>query len=93
MTVNEINAYLQRAREIIGDRSPSEIAYDDSVLAHLSTGKDIKRAIRAANQEHPAEALEPGPEHREDLAARYECILDRKAIPSSTLSSSSLAYG
>jgi hypothetical protein len=80
MTVNEINAYLQRAREIIGDRSPSEITYDDSVVAHLSTGKDIKRAIRAANQEHPAEALEPGPEHWEDLAARYEYLLEHKAI-------------
>ena len=46
MNVNEINAYLQQAREIIGDRSQSEIVYDDSVVAHLSQGKDIKRAIR-----------------------------------------------
>jgi hypothetical protein len=58
----------------------SEIAYDNSVVAHLSRGKDIKRAIRAANQEHPEEALEPGPEHWADLAARYEYILEHKAI-------------
>jgi hypothetical protein len=68
MNVNDINAYLQDAREIIGDRSPSEIAYDDSVVAQLSRGLDIKRAIRAANQEHPEEALKRGPEHWEDLA-------------------------
>src|ERR1019366_522066 len=80
MNVNEINDYLQRAREIIGERSQSEIAYDDSVVAHLSRGKDIKRAIRAANQEHPEEALEPGPEHWADLAVRYEYILEHKAI-------------
>ena len=80
MNVNEINAYVQRAREIIGDRSQSEIAYDDSVVAHLSRGMDIKRAIRAANQEHPEEALAPGPEHWADLAARYEYILEHKAI-------------
>ena len=80
MNVNEINAYLQQAREIIGDRTQSEIAYDDSVVARLSRGKDIKRAIRAANQEHPQEALEPGPEHWADLAARYEYILEHKAI-------------
>ena len=80
MNVNEINAYLQQAREIIGDRSQSEIAFDDSVVAHLSQGKDIKRAIRAANQEHPEEALKPGPEHWPDLAARYEYILEQKAI-------------
>ena len=71
---------MQPAREIIRDRSPSEIAYDDSVVAHFGRGKDIKRAIRAANQEHPEEALEPGPEHWADLAVRYEYILEHKAI-------------
>jgi hypothetical protein len=80
MNVNEINAYVQRAQEIIGDRSQSEIAYDDSVVAHLSRGMDIKRAIRAANQEHPEEALKPGPELWADLAARYDYILQHKAI-------------
>ena len=71
---------MQPAREIIRDRSPSEIAYDDSVVAHVSLGMGIKRAIRAANQEHPEEALEPGPKHWADLAARYEYILEHKAI-------------
>ena len=80
MTVNEINAYLERAREIIGDRSQSEIDYDNAVVAHLSTGKDIKRAIRAANQEHPEEALKPGADHWPDLAARYQYIMEHKAI-------------
>jgi hypothetical protein len=48
MNVNEINAYLQQAQEIIGERSPSEIDYDNLVVAHLR-GMDIKRAIRAAS--------------------------------------------
>ena len=69
MNANDINAYLQRAREIIGDRSPSEIAYDDAVVAHLSRGMDIKRAVRAANQDHLEEALKSGPEHWADLTA------------------------
>jgi hypothetical protein len=80
MNVTEINAYLQRAGEIIGDRSQSEIAYDDSVVAHLSREMDIKRAIRAANQQHPEEALKPRPEHWADLAARYDYLLEHKAI-------------
>jgi hypothetical protein len=41
---------------------------------------DIKRAIRAANQEHPEEALKLGPDYWPDLAARYEYILEHKAI-------------
>jgi hypothetical protein len=43
MNVNEINAYLQRAREIIGDRTQAEIDYDNAVVAYLSAGMDIKR--------------------------------------------------
>jgi hypothetical protein len=80
MNVNEINAYLQRAREIIGDRSQGEIDYDNAVVAHLSTGKDIKRAIRAANHEYPDEALKPDADHWPDLAARYEYIMEHKVI-------------
>lgn len=80
MNVNEINTYLERAREIIGDRSEAEIAYDNSVVAHLSSGMDIKRAVGAANREHPDEALKPGPEHWEDLASRYDYIREHKGI-------------
>jgi len=80
MNVNEINAYLERAREIIGDRSEAEIEYDNAVVAHLRVGKDIKRAIRAANREHRSEALQPSGEHWPDLAARYEYLLEHQAI-------------
>jgi len=80
MNTNEINAYLQRAREIIGDRSQAEIDYDNSVVAHLSTGMDVKRAIAAANERHPKEALRPGPDHWTDLAARYQYIKEHKDI-------------
>jgi hypothetical protein len=80
MNVNQINAYLDRAREIIGDRSPREIEYDDAVVAHLSAGKEIKRAIRAANEEHPDEALEPHPDQWSDVLARYRYLMEHKAI-------------
>ena len=80
MNVDDINAYLQRAQEIIGDRSPAEIEYDDSVVGHLSRGMDIKRAIRAANQEHPDEALKPGSDDWADLTVRYEYIREHKGI-------------
>jgi hypothetical protein len=80
MNVNEINAYLQRAREIIGDRSQAEVDNDNSVVAHLDRGMDIEQAIRAANLEHPEEALKPGADHWPDLAARYQYILEHKTI-------------
>jgi hypothetical protein len=80
MNINEINTYLDRAREIIGDRSGAEIAYDNSVVAHLSSGMDIRRAVGAANLEHPDEALKPGPEHWDELVIRYDYIRVHKGI-------------
>ncbi|CAN5326544.1 hypothetical protein BH23VER1_BH23VER1_22430 [soil metagenome] len=80
MNVNEINAYLQQAREVIGNRSQGEIDYDNALVAHLSDGKEIKRAIRAANLEYSDEALQPGVDHWPDLAARYEYIAEHKKI-------------
>ena len=80
MNVNLINSYLERAREIIGDRSPAEIDYDDAVVAHLGSGMDIKRAIAAANQTYPEEALMPNLDGWADLAARYQYIAEHDAI-------------
>ena len=80
MNANEINAYLERAREIIGDRSQAEIDYDNAVVAYLSTGKDINGAIGAANNDHPDEALKPDADHWSDLAARYDYIMEHNAV-------------
>jgi hypothetical protein len=41
---------------------------------------DIKRAIRAANQQHPGEALKPRSEDWPDMAAHYEYLVGHKAI-------------
>jgi hypothetical protein len=80
MDVNEINAYLQRARGIIGDRSPSEIEYDNAIVSNLSGRMNIKKAIAAANKQYPEEALQPSPEHWDDLRARYEYLREHKVI-------------
>jgi hypothetical protein len=80
MKINLINSYLERAREIIGDRSPAEIDYDNAVVAHLSAGMDIKRTIAAANKQYPEEALRPNADDWTDLAARYQYIAEHKAI-------------
>ena len=80
MDVNQINAYLTSAREIIGDRSQAEIEYDNAVVAHLNTGMVIKRAIGAANQQYPEESLKPEADHWDDLAARYDYLKEHQVI-------------
>jgi hypothetical protein len=53
------NDYHARAREILGDRTDTEIEYDNTVVAFLAKGINIKSAVDAANREHPDEALNP----------------------------------
>jgi hypothetical protein len=74
------NAYLAWAREILGDRTDTEIEYDDTVIAFLAKGMYIKSAVDAANREHPHEALKPDPAHWEDLAAPYTYIIKHKLM-------------
>jgi hypothetical protein len=80
MTGNQIKAYLERARQIIGDRSQAEIDYDNAVVAHLSSGMDIKNAIAAANQKYPDEALSPGAGDWSNMDARYQYIREHESI-------------
>ena len=40
MNINEINAYLSRAQEIIGERTQAEIEYDNCVVAQLGADKE-----------------------------------------------------
>ncbi len=55
------NAFLKRAREIIGERTSAEIEYDNTVIAGLAKGMDIQAAIAVANLEHPRQTLMPNP--------------------------------
>jgi hypothetical protein len=80
VNANEINSYLQRAQEIIGDRTEGEKRYDDAIIRYLAKGMTIKKALEAANRDYPDEALQPGRDHWEDLHARYTYILEHKAI-------------
>ena len=74
------NDYLARVREILGDRTDTEIEYDNTVVAFLAKGMDIQSAIDAANREHPEEALKPDLAHWGDLAARYDYIIKHKLM-------------
>ena len=80
MNINQINAYLERSREIIGTRSRNEIEYDDAVITHLSTGMNIKKSIASANKKFPSEAIKPNAEHWGDLEARYQYLSEHKAV-------------
>jgi hypothetical protein len=69
-----LKMYLERAREVIGERTPEEVRYDNKIAAGLNAGKDIRSAVAEANRQFPDEALQPLPDQWEDVAARYDYI-------------------
>ena len=75
-----IQAYLQQAQAIIGERSPEEKAYDDEVLAGLKRGLPIMEAIKAASQRFPSEALQVGDAELPDVKSHYDYLAQHQEI-------------
>lgn len=75
-----IKEYLDRAAEIIGDRTSSEIAYDDAVVEALNQGRTIKEALAVAGEKHPDEAIKWDNGNIGDIAAHYEYLKEHTRI-------------
>jgi len=78
--VDFLNQYLQRSREVIGDRTQEEVRYDKEILRWLRKGKKIQKAIERANNKYPKEALEVDEKTINDVAAHYEYLLEHEDI-------------
>jgi hypothetical protein len=77
---NTIKAYLDRAAEIIGDRTSNEIAHDDAVVEELNRGRTIKEALAIAGEKHPDEAIKWDDSNIGDIAAHYEYLKEHTHI-------------
>ncbi|MHB1290763.1 MAG: hypothetical protein ACYCY5_01045 [Sulfuricella sp.] len=67
-----IKTYFDHAAEIIGDRTPGEIAHDDAVIEALNQWHTIKEALAIAGGKHPDEAIKWDDGNIGDIAAHYE---------------------
>lgn len=72
--------YLQRANEIVGDRTKNEERYDKEVLRWLRKGKNIRKAINKANKKYPKEALSVDESNINDVASHYDYLLEHENI-------------
>ena len=75
-----LEQYLDRANEIIGDRTKEEARYDKEVLRWFRKGKGIKKAIKKANRKYPKEALEVDDYNINDVAAHYDYLMEHDNI-------------
>ncbi len=75
-----LKQYIERANEIIGERTPDEQKYDREVISWLRRGKTISKAIAKANEKYPTEALQVDNDNLADVQAHYEYLADHEAI-------------
>ena len=75
-----LKQYLDRAEEIIGERSQEQRRYDREVIRWLRKGKPIAKAITKANDKYPLQAMEVGNESLADVKAHYEYLAEHESI-------------
>ena len=75
-----IKAYIDRATEIIGERTKGEILHDDAIVEALNQGRTIKEAISIAGKKHPDEAIEWDEGNIGDISAHYDYLREHARI-------------
>jgi hypothetical protein len=75
-----IKEYLDRSHEIIGERTPEEVAHDNEVIKQLRKGRNIKKALKMAAKKYPAEALNWNEETIREIADHYEYLMEHEEI-------------
>ena len=79
-SVNILKQYIERANEIIGERTPDEQKYDHEVIRWLRKGKSISKAIAKANEKYRTEALQVDNDNLAEVQAHYEYLAEHDAI-------------
>lgn len=75
-----IKEYLDRASEIIGERTGGEILHDDAVVGALNQGRTIKEALLIAAKKYPDETIEWNDGNIDDIEAHYDYLREHKRI-------------
>lgn len=78
--MNLLKQYLDRVKEIVGERTADEQRYDREVIRWLRRGKSLSKAIPKANQKYPNEALQINNNNLADVEAYYEYLAEHETI-------------
>lgn len=78
-----IDSYLKGTEEfsaMLRERTPGEVAYDNTVVAGLRKGLSIKKALKLAGEKYPDEALQWDDETIQNIKAHYEYLRNHEDI-------------
>ena len=65
---------------MLGERTLSEVAYDNAVVGGLRKGLSIKKALKLVGEKYPTEALHWNEETIQDIKAHYEYLRNHEDI-------------
>ena len=80
MSKNLLKKYMQQAQQIIGKRTPAEIAHNDKVVARLEMGLPIEAVLANAAQKHPSKALQWDHNNISDIASHDDYLKEHARI-------------
>ena len=78
--MSNIQEYLDRANEIIGERTKEEEAYDNEVIKYLEKYGKIRKAVNKANKAYPKQALKYNDDNIEEIQSHYDYLLQHMRI-------------
>lgn len=84
---NIFKGYNQMTAEFEGtldERTTGEIAHDNIVLSELGKGSSIKKALDAAAEKYPEEALQYDDDNIGDIRIYYDYLLNHESIKNRT---------
>jgi len=87
--VDFLDEYMAQSSELVGDRTPDEIAYDNAIIKELRKGRPIIKALKIAAGKFPDEALEWNKDTIDDIAAHYDYLMKDEEIRSKVAALSS----
>lgn len=80
--MKELQPYMERANDIIGERTKEEELYDNEVVVNLRKYGKIRKALNKANKKYPDEALKYDDSNITDLLDRYDYMVKHYDIVS-----------
>ena len=75
-----IEQYLERANDIIGERTKDEENYDNEVVKWLRKYGKIRKALNKANKKFPNEAMQHDESNIGEIAAHYDYLMQHMDI-------------
>jgi len=78
--MQNIQDYLDRANEIIGERTEEEVAYDNEVIKYLEKYGKIRKAVNKANKVYPKQALKYNDDNIGEIQSHYDYLLQHMQI-------------